>query len=244
VPPRSLAGIAILVVVVSSMLHGWRHHAGILARYAVKIELTTMARSDWWQGGWQQLPAYRRDLRGYKNHPLDLQYAGDIPPLRQALVAAGWHSPSPLTAFSWLAWLNAQTPLKILPVLPQVHDGRNETLLLVKENPQQGTLTAMRLWRSRFRLNGNKQPLWIGNVTLLRPIEKGGISAPRTQSDFDTPLKQFRALSLPFDSKTFQRHSDLPGWDGQGLLLSAWSPLTEADGQVTGAHADTRPLRP
>jgi len=244
VPPRPLAGVALLVLVISGTVYGWRQHAAILERYAIKVELTTIDRAAWWQGEWRQLPAYRADLRSYNNHPLDLQYAGDLAPLSRALTDAGWHAPAPLTAFSWLAWLNAGTPLNILPVLPQVHNGHNEALLLVKENPQRGTLTAVRLWQSNYRLNGGKQPLWLGNVTLLKPIERGGLSAPRTQDDFDTPLRQLRVLSLPFYSKPFQRGSHLPGWDGQGLLLSERPPLPAEMGQRTGSQSAALPSRP
>lgn len=244
VPPRALSVVALLVLVASATLYGWRHHADILARYTISVQLTSMDRSGWWQGEWRQLPAYRADLRGYSNHPLDLQYAGELAPLKKALLNAGWHPPAPLTAFSWLVWLNANTPLQLLPVLPQVHNGHNEALLLVKDNPQQGTLTAVRLWQSNYRLDGGKQPLWLGNVTLLKAIERGGISAPRTQDDFDTPLQQLQALALPFYRKAFQRVSDVPGWNGQGLLLSELPPLAEESGQTTGSHSAVPPSRP
>jgi len=247
VPPRPLAGIALLVLALCSGTYGWQRHADILAHYAVKMELSELDGAQWWQSEWRQLAAYRADLRGHNNHPLDLQYAGELPPLREALTAAGWHPPPPLTAFSWLTWLNEQTPLAMLPVLPQVHNGHSEALLLVRENPAQGSLTALRLWPSRYRLDGSRVPLWVGNVTLLQPIKRGGISAPRTQNDFDTPLQRLHATPLPMQEKVFQRPSRLPGWNGQGLLLRGPAPslpTSSVNGQAMGSQAAVAGSRP
>jgi len=244
IPPLSLATFSLIVTVLSSGIYGWQRHAAILADYAITVTQSEMDKSAWWQGEWRQLATYRADLRGYNNHPLDLQYAGKLPPLKAALTAAGWHPPPPLTTFSWLSWLNEKTPLKMLPVLPQVHNGHDEVLLLVKENPDEGTLTALRLWPSRYRLNGSKEPLWLGNVTLLRPINRGGLSAPRTQDDFNTPLRQLHATPLPFHEKVFQRSSHVPGWDGQGLLLSESLPSVDASGHETRSQEAESSSRP
>lgn len=244
VPPLSLAMLSMVIILLGSGLFGWQRHAAILADYEIRMTLREMDKAAWWQGEWRQLAVYRADLRGYNNHPLNLQYAGSLTPLKEALTAAGWHPPPPLTPFSWLSWLNEKTPLKLLPVLPQVHNGHDEVLLLVKENPDEKTLTAVRLWPSRYRLNSSKEPLWLGNVTLLRPINRGGLSAPRTQEDFDTPLQQLRATPLPFHEKGFQRSSHQPGWNGQGVLLSESLPSAEASGHKTGSQETEAPSLP
>jgi undecaprenyl-diphosphatase len=220
VPLRPLSGIAVLVLIISTTLYGWRQHDEILARHTVELELHELDKADWLQGEWRQSAPYRSDLRGYNNHPLNVQYAGELSPLTEALTAAGWHPPPPLTAFSWLTWLNPQTPLSMLPVLPQVHNGHNETLLLVKENPEQNSLTALRLWRSPYRFITTGEPLWLGNVTQLKPVSRSGVTAPRTQHDFESPLKQLLETPLALQKIPTHRKSHLPGWSGQGVLLS------------------------
>lgn len=222
VSPRALAAVALVTLVLSAGWHGGQHHATTLARYTVSEEVRPLAWAAWWSEQWRLLPAYRADLRGTNHHPLNLQYSGKLDRLKLALEQQGWHSPPPLTGLSWLAWLNDETPLAILPVLPQVHDGHNEALLLVKVNEKNGEIMALRLWPSRYRLEPAAQPLWVGNVSLLKRITQSGVSAPRTQPDFDTPLRQFLETPPPLQTKRTRRESRLNRWGGEVVLLNSY----------------------
>ena len=221
VAPGALAAVALTTLLLSASWHGWQHHATTLARYAIREKVSTLSQAQWWQEQWRHLPADRADLRGVNNHPLNLQYAGKLALLREALGPLGWHSPPPLTAQSWLTWLNDQTPLVQLPVLPQVHDGHNESLLLVKVDTEEGTLLALRLWPSRYRLEPGNIPLWIGNISMLSVVTRSGISAPRTQPDFDTPLQRFLETPLPLRQQRSHRDIQRDGWSGEVVLLAA-----------------------
>ena len=221
IPSRPLAAVALLALALSAGAYGWQQHGTILARYAVKEEINTVTQAAWWQGQWRQLAAYRADLRGTNNHPLNLQYAGPLPRLRESLESQGWHSPPPLTALSWLTWLNDRTPLRQLPVLPQVHGGHNESLLLIKADSEDRAMLALRLWPSSYRLAPADLPLWVGNVSILRPVTQSGISAPRTQQDFNTPLHRFIETPLPLRRQEARREVQLDGWDGEVVLLAA-----------------------
>lgn len=216
---RRLAAIALLTLALAAGWHGLNHHGTTLERYAIRLAPLPMQTTTWWQGGWQRLPAYRADLRGVHDHPLNLQFAGDPEVLAAQLQRSGWHPPQAVTALNWLTWLNPDTPLSLTPVLPQVHNGHNERLLLVKEDAAQGAWLALRLWPSRYRALPDGKPLWIGNVSLLRPDRRSLISAPRTQDDFDTPLTQLRQTPLAMEAKTVERQSHTPGWRGEALLL-------------------------
>jgi len=215
----SLAVLSLLTFTLAATWHGIHHHSANLEHYALRPEITRIEQQQWWQGQWQELPAYRSDLRGYNNHPLDLQFAGKPQHLAAQLRALGWYKPKEVTPLSWLAWLNPDTPLKLMPVLPQVHNGENEALLMVKMLPEKPQLLALRLWPSRYRLQPDEVPLYVGNISLLQPLTMGGITAPRTQKDFDTPMQRFRKAPLPLQQKAFQRKSQLDGWQGDGLLL-------------------------
>ncbi len=219
--PRALAAVALTTLLLSGSWHSWQHHETTLSRYTITEEINYLVQSEWRQGQWQQLPAYRSDLRGTHAHPLNLQYAGHLAVLKMALKQQGWHSPPPLTGVSWLTWLNHETPLERLPVLPQVHDGHNESLLLVKVADGEKALLALRLWPSNHRLKPADTPLWIGNVSLLRPVTQSGVSAPRTQADFDLPLRQFLETPLPLRGQVTQRPRQQEGWNGEVVLLAA-----------------------
>jgi len=220
VPPRTLAGIALLVLSLSAGIYISQHHDAVVARHVIKGEVSTIMQSAWWRGQWQRLPAYRADLRGANNHPLNLQYAGQLSLLKEKLEHQGWYSPPPLTVLSWLIWLNDKTPLEQLPVLPQVHGGHNESLLLVKMDKEE-VLLALRLWPSRYRLEPENLPLWVGNLSMLRPVTQSGISAPRTQADFDTPLQRFLETPLPLRRQLSRRDSHSAAWSGEVVLLAA-----------------------
>ena len=216
-----LAAMALFTLAVGATWHGVQNHTQNLQRYTVQQETTTLADDDWWQQGWRKLPAYREDLRDRNNHPLNLQFAGNPQQLAQQLTAQGWRRPTEVTPLSWLSWLNPQAPLESLAVLPQVHDGHSEELLLVRDDADNGRMLALRLWPSHYRLQQSQQPLWLGNITWLQPVTKNGLTAPRTGTDFDTPLQQLRRTELPQPRRPIKRDSTLPGWNGEGLLLGA-----------------------
>jgi hypothetical protein len=79
-----------------------------------------------------------------------------------------------------------------MPVLPQVHDGHYHELLLTRE--VNGTLLALRLWRSPYQISDSRQrlqTLWLGNITTLRAETRGGLTVPRTQPGFAEALEAF-----------------------------------------------------
>ncbi|MCP4698181.1 MAG: hypothetical protein GY862_15205 [Gammaproteobacteria bacterium] len=185
----------------------------------------------WQQSDWQKLPARRIDWGGRSKHPLTLQWTGDLAFLRQHLESQGWHDPQPLNAAAALHWLVPESALTDLPVLPQVHDNQVESLRLVylinEQAPQQKKTSdiqgqlVLRLWPTGISLE--KTPLWVGNVTrqyLTRSF--GMISLPRTDRNFDEPLKKTQSFLFGLDWRTVARLPDdfsYNDWDGTVLLV-------------------------
>ena len=217
--PAGLALTAGLTVAVAGAWNITHHFRSDLARYAVRSETATMAADAWWQGGWRRLPAYRIDLADRHRYPLTLQYAGDLQRLRSHLAAEGWRAPVPLTATSWLRWFAATAALDQLPVLPQVHDGRYGSLLLVRA-ADEGRLLALRLWPANVRLTPGGEPVWVGNVTYLalrHPL--GLLSFPRTLPRFDRPLVTVATELAGLEGRPVKRALNSKGWDGSLLLV-------------------------
>ena len=148
-------------------------------------------------------PHYRADLRGQYDHPLNIQYRGELAQLETLLQQQGWQAPPRVNGVSWMLWLNPATPLTDMPVLPQVHDGRYNQLLLTRMFDEQ--LFAIRLWQSPYRIGSDREPLWLGNITQLKVVTQGGLSAPRTQDNFDEVLAQFQQHVAGIEAIT--RHS-------------------------------------
>jgi undecaprenyl-diphosphatase len=197
VAPLPLLLLAVMVITTGMAWQSPPRLEAALQRYATSEVPITLSPAQWLGGSPETtppLPAFRADLRGLHSHPLNLQYAGALDPLRQSLMAAGWRLPPEVDTLSWLAWLNPDTPLAQMPVLSQVHDGRYHELLLSRE--VDGRLLALRLWRSPYQLvvaAGEQQELWLGNISHLAAESRGGLTVPRTQQGFDEAL---RILSL------------------------------------------------
>ncbi|MCG8091329.1 MAG: bifunctional DedA family/phosphatase PAP2 family protein, partial [Candidatus Thiodiazotropha endolucinida] len=85
-----------------------------------------------WRSGQLDIPTHRHDIRGEGNHPLNLQYVGDLQILQQQLQRHGWQSAEMLDWGNALKLLSPSTPLIGLPLLPHVHDARHEALVMAK----------------------------------------------------------------------------------------------------------------
>lgn len=188
---RGLALAALLLLGGSATLESILHHEQRLVDYQPERNLQQVAPARWWQGE-ALIPAFRTDLQQRQEHPLNLQYDGDLKWLRQQLETADWLPAQRLNWRDWLKLLAPDQPLKALPVLPQVHDGRHEALLLIKVLPQDRRLV-LRLWESNFRLGGNGRALWIGNVSEQQQVRLlKSITYARTTSDFVQALQQLQ----------------------------------------------------
>ncbi len=227
--PISRTGLALVsaaALILGAVWHSSRDLDTELARYAMRRPLLTMDLDDWWQQGWQQLPAYRLDLADRRTHPLDVQYAGDLRLLRRALEARGWHAPGSVGIATIMQWLSPSARARDLPVLPQVHDGLHESLDLVQDLPDPDHLRILRLWPAPVQLRPTGYRLWIGNVSRLRVRRMAGlIGFLQTEPAFDRPLERFaQALAPHFRVRRAQRPaatSPPVRWSGTTLLLQA-----------------------
>ncbi len=164
---RGLLGVSLLAVLAAYLGHRVLHQEQELARYQPQPSVQFMARDAWWRETWRQLPVQRLDWQGNHRQPLLLQWAAPLTELEQRLRAAGWQPPPPLIWESALQWLNPQVQLAELPVLPRVHDGRPEALVMVHP----GTTASpgrwvIQCWDSETRLEPGNMPLWLCGLSL------------------------------------------------------------------------------
>lgn len=232
-PPVGAGGLcaaAGLALLVTGAVHGGRQNAKDVRLYAPRTEVMTLPASQWWQGGWSQLPVRRVDLAGQIGAPLTVQWAGTAAALERQLAAGGWKAPVPWTLRSALAWLRPHVPLAGLPVLPHLESGRPEMLVMTLPSgarPGQARLV-LRLWRSDVRLEGAGAPalpLLVGTVTeerIARPT--WFLTTTSRLPDYDGPRDRL-AHGLP-DHRLVERGPKLRGrgWDGRVLLGRAARP--------------------
>jgi membrane protein DedA with SNARE-associated domain len=161
-----------------------------LIRYRPVPDPISLSAAAWRDGAWQRLPQRRIDLSQHRSQPLDLQYAGPPEHLGAALAATGWQPAATLDWRNALRLLSPGVPLADLPVIPHVHDGHHEALVMLKGLERGTERLVLRLWPSRYRLDG-QEPLWVGNVSCQRketfvgfmvvPITDGHCEAARQQ---------------------------------------------------------------
>ncbi len=162
-PSRALGAVALISLVASLTTYGWIAGDRDLVRLTPAARVETLTRDDWHAGGWQRLPSRREDISQHDRHPLTLQYAGDPRVLAEALAAAGWAPAELLDWGSAVRLLSPSLPLAQLPVIPQVHDGHHEGLVLARPRGE-SEREVLRLWSTHFRL-ADGSPLWVGNLS-------------------------------------------------------------------------------
>ncbi|MGD9163417.1 MAG: bifunctional DedA family/phosphatase PAP2 family protein, partial [Chromatiales bacterium] len=117
---RLMIGAAVLL----SCLAGWpalTWHDTHFRDYQPDRRITRAPSRDWQENLAQQLPRFRDDLRGTRDHPLNLALAGDPQCLLHRLSEHGWQPAQMLDWHNLLRLLSPHSELSRLPVLPQVH---------------------------------------------------------------------------------------------------------------------------
>ena len=178
-----------------------------------------MSKIAWIESGWSSFPGYRDDLRGQADFPMNIQWAGDLDEINNALTAKGWSTPE--SGFSSLfQWLNASASLTQLPVLSQVHNGHYESLHMVKYFLSAKQIMIIRLWQSDTLIQNNaiEIPVWIGNVSTLVPTEYYGLHYLRTDKYFPNVNKSLGNIS-EFEFKLRRRERDMEGRIAETMLI-------------------------
>ncbi len=230
-PAGRLAAVSLAALLVAGAVNIVARHAPDTKRYAVRQASTVLSADSWWESGWRALPAWRIDLQGQYEQPLTIQFAGSLDSLREALGAAGWETPSRLNAKNWLLLFDTTRPATELPVLPRVHNGRNDALALIQSVPRVADQRlVLRLWTSKAVLRESAQPIWLGTValeTLHRPL--GWFNLPHDGNDYNAPRETLRRDLVRLQIREAWR-PDISGpqkasllWDGKVLLASAAS---------------------
>lgn len=217
----------VLTVIVAAALWHIDHGGEVVHRHVAGKRLVLSA-DQWWRGGWRALASQRVDFLGKSKQPFTVQWEGDAATVTARLLQRGWSFPPPLTASNTLLWLKPKATVGELPVLPEVHDGHYERLLLVHP-AEQGRQLVLRLWKANATLTGRPGAgtLWVGYVAyqvIKEPLIF--LSLPLPDRDFDTPLRRLQDDLSDFAWRGVRRESvvmkEAAGqvrWDGSVLLI-------------------------
>ena len=218
--PRGLPAVALCALMLAGGWHVTDRYPGDLQRYAPRLAVNSLPEAGWWREDWRRLPAYRQDLEGDFEQPLNLQWSGTLASLGDELRARGWRDPVPLGPASALRWLLPDPEIAELPLLPQVHAGRDDALRLVHPLATESRRTeqiVVRLWPSGMCLEPADTPVWVGSVEFQE-------------------LRHFPLLRLPVGAERYDDALEVltESLEGSGLGLSRVSrdAAPETEGTV------------
>jgi len=180
--------------------------------------------------GWRQMPSHRIDLAGDREQPMTIQWAYASEDMAGYLLADGWERPPDLDLKNILEMLSPDMPVDRFPVLPRLHDGRADSLRLVRQIADERWV--LRLWPTDVRIAENNTPLFVGTIEIQRQRHFAGlISAIGDARDYDRALETLkRLLGGRLALKTVLRKPDdldermrrRLRWEGRVLLM--WRP--------------------
>jgi len=230
-PSKADHGIGLFIVALSVFLSAAAWHItskfdSDLKRYAMYQPVTQMTEVEWHTQACSKLPIWRVDLHGEREQPLNVQWAGDLSTIRKMLLAHGWREPLMFSMRTALAWFLPKPSLNQLPVLPQLNDGRPESLVLIHEENQKnypGEQLILRLWPTALRLKNNETPLWTGTIASQHLMQLPLISFPRLSHDFDKAQDEMK-LNLASQIWANAQCSNITDendsqWNGRVLLM-------------------------
>ena len=165
IPATPLAIIVISALSAAAAIQWTLSLPDDLRLYQEDLHSQIMSEQHWRSEGYRDLSDRVIDLAGTRNRPINLQWAGRIDAIRSELIARGWEAPAPISIGGAMLWLTDAPPIGTLPMLPQVHDGRAQALIMRKPIDD-ASQWVLRLWPSRWLVSNaaGEVPLWLGST--------------------------------------------------------------------------------
>jgi undecaprenyl-diphosphatase len=141
------------------------HNEEDLAALQATPVLQEIDSSEWWAGGWRDMPEDRTLISSVASQRFNAQVAAAPATIAALLGQAGWEQ-VPDTDWTWfLAALNPEPDSLTLPLLGRAYQGRPEELLLRKSLETSDRLLTIRLWDSGARLIPEGKVLYLGQMS-------------------------------------------------------------------------------
>jgi undecaprenyl-diphosphatase len=224
---RVFAPVALASLLVAAGFYHAQHFDQELARYQPRpAEHIAIDRASWLADVWRSLPVYRDDFGGRHTQPMDVQWLASRRQIETYLQARGWREPKSARGASLLDLFKSDADLDELPVLPQIHRGATQQILLVRPADKPDRLLTLRLWQTRYRHTEGNQTLWIGNLSHLSvDVRLRLLRFLHTDPDYADALRDFSSDCSGLEVQTMALPPPLPMrtpdvlWPGKVLLI-------------------------
>jgi len=162
----------------------------------------------WQTSGWEQLSSNRIDIFSEKKQALNIQWLGRLQDIEKSLREMGWEKPVDLSTQAIMYYLKPEPTFDELPLIPQSHNGKRESLVLYKRGENENQRYVLQLWKSSFRLIDSNSTLWLGALThRTLSINEKWIRYPQIFIDDSIQTELFQPLDQAWNIKQMKRLS-------------------------------------
>ncbi|MBA2652551.1 MAG: VTT domain-containing protein [Tatlockia sp.] len=134
-----------------------RNHQPYFAQYVFTDKV-------WWNQINPLLPIYRQNRIGHRISIFNLQYAGSLTRLEEALVSHGWQKQKDSLLNSLLKRVSNPSSSSELPLMSQLYLNKKPALVMSYTPSDGNPKQILRIWRSNYYIEDYKQPIWIGSI--------------------------------------------------------------------------------
>ncbi len=195
--PLAILTLLLLATSISSFLNYKnlaRGHQPYFANYV-------MTDDSWWNQTKPLLPIYRTNRIGNRTSLFNIQYAGSITHLENALTLFGWQRQKDSLLNAIFTRVSAPSSSPDLPLMSQLYINKKPILVMTYEPKNGKPVQVLRIWRSNYNLDHFKQPIWLGSIhpreAKFNSSKNISSSIPYISDALETSIFQKRRLSLP-----------------------------------------------
>ena len=186
-PARSqqIIYLSCLLVILASCVMNFLFYKKMFREHHQHPPQYILTEKAWWHQTHPLLPIYSTNRFGQHVGFLNIQYVGSINKLQDTLSAEGWKKHP--DSFFYALLLRAGGQHQDMPLIAQMVQNKKPCLMMSYSTPDNQSLLILRLWRSNYHLNSNRQPIWIGSVS---PLLQPG-SGDRTEYQSPRPIQAY-----------------------------------------------------
>lgn len=181
-----------LVLAIATTLSSSLYLKKLIHVHRSNLTQYVLTDTTWWDQQQSLLPLYANNRLGQPTGLLNIQYAGSIETIQQALTAYGWKEQPASFFYSLLMRASGKDSAEDLPLTAQLYHNKKPSLYMTYYPGQGELLLVLRLWRSNYHLRDNHQPIWLGSVQPYS--ESREVQSERGNRITDKSLKPFKHI--------------------------------------------------
>ena len=163
--PQQLVYLLCMLVILASCVTNFLYYKKMFREHHQQLPQYVLTEKAWWNQTQPILPIYSTNRFGQHIGFLNIQYLGSIKKLQDTLVHEGWKKHP--DSFFYTLILRAGGQNHHVPLITQLVQNKKPCLMMSYSTANNESQLILRLWRSNYHLNNNRQPIWIGSVSPL-----------------------------------------------------------------------------